>query len=315
MSLELTVACDRFELTRGLRDGSVAIDGVAMQFLPEMTNAVRHAAMVDRLAFDVCELNLFTYLIAKQAGIAITAIPVFLFRKFRHGSIYVATRSGIEHPRQLQGARIACPTVQAASNIWIGGILNDSFGLRQRSIEWITEREERGLFAGPGDLKIRPTPGRRGIDLLRAGEVDALSTPQTPKSIISGDSGVRRLFPDYCARERTYFDETGIFPIMHVTAIRQRLVDEHPWLPKRLQAAFESSKLLCYERAAGDRTFPLAWLEAAWVDQTKVLGRDPWEFGLTPSNRNNLSTAMRYAVEHGLIEKIPDFADLFAAVV
>jgi 4,5-dihydroxyphthalate decarboxylase len=41
------------------------------------------------------------------------------------------------------------------------------------------------------------------------------------------------------------------------------------------------------------------------------MGRDPWAFGLTPANRNNLSTALRYAHEQGLISGTQSLSDLF----
>jgi hypothetical protein len=37
--------------------------------------------------------------------------------------------------------------------------------------------------------------------------------------------------PQYVERERACFKETGIFPIMHVAAIKQEVVDRYPWVP------------------------------------------------------------------------------------
>src|ERR1700759_1658198 len=117
--LSLKVACDPFEFVRALREGSVAADGIDLLFEPEMSNPQRHRAMVADLAFDVCELNIGSYLIAKDQGVPITAIPVFLFRKFRHGNIFIRKGSGISKPADLIGKKIGCPTLQPASNIWI----------------------------------------------------------------------------------------------------------------------------------------------------------------------------------------------------
>ena len=33
------------------------------------------------------------------------------------------------------------------------------------------------------------------------------------------------------AAERDYFRRTGIFPIMHAVAMRNDIIDAHPWLP------------------------------------------------------------------------------------
>ena len=48
--------------------------------------------MVRTLEFDVCEMALTTYLVAKAHGVAFTAVPAFLVRGFHHGAITVDTR-------------------------------------------------------------------------------------------------------------------------------------------------------------------------------------------------------------------------------
>ena len=38
---------------------------------------------------------------------------------------------------------------------------------------------------------------------------------------------IERLFPSYREVERDFYRRTGIFPIMHVTAIRPEIVEQH----------------------------------------------------------------------------------------
>lgn len=57
---------------------------------------------------------------------------------------------------------------------------------------------------------------------------------------VGGDERVVRLFPDYKEVERQYFKQTGIFPIMHVTVIKQEIVDKYPWASVSLVKAFEN---------------------------------------------------------------------------
>ena len=83
--ITLTIACDDFDHIRALMDGTVKPKGIDLVFITELTNPERHGRMVRELAFDVCELNLPTYLVARDSGVSITAIPISLFRKFRHG--------------------------------------------------------------------------------------------------------------------------------------------------------------------------------------------------------------------------------------
>ncbi len=310
--IPLTIACDDFDHIRALIDGSVKPQGLDLVFITELTNPERHGRMVRELAFDICELNLPTYLIAREQGVPITAIPVFLFRKFRHGNVFINPQSGVAKPRDLIGRRIGCPTLQPASNVWINGILQDQFGVPHRSQTWVVEREEDASFTPPSDLKIERTPaGKSVVSMLLNNELPAIMTPQTPKPLLDGDPRIARLFPDYVARERAYFEETGIFPIMHVTAVRQDLVARYPWVPLMLCRAFEEAKQLAYRRMANVRVVPLPWFGAHWEDERALFGPDPWAYGLSDANRKTLTTAIRYTHEQGLISSQPSPDSLF----
>ena len=312
MALRLRIAADRFESVRALADGSIAPEGIELAFQPHMTNPVRHRAMVTDLAFDVCELNVCTYLVARDRGVELTAIPVFLFRRFRHGNIFINPRSGIRSAADLVGARIGCPSMEAASNVWIHGILQDEGELAHRSVNWVVEREEDIAFTPPPDLRMQRAPaGQSVVELLMAGQIDAVSTPQTPRELLAGDPRIGRLFEDYVARERRYFERTGLFPIMHITALPSALVAREPWIVGSLMRAFEASKQAAYAHFSDVRVGPLAWFGAQWESEQRLFGADAWPHGLTDTNRRNLETIIRYTYEQGLISRRMTIEELF----
>lgn len=259
------------------------------------------------------ELNICTYLIAREAGVPITAIPIFLFRKFRHGSIFVNSTSGIIYPNDLRQAKIGCPNLQAAAVVWASGILSDEFGIDVRDPTWVTDRAEDIDFAAPADLKLARAPsGTNILNMLLTGEIDAVITPQLPEPYLKGDPRITRLFPDYAERELNYYRRTGIFPIMHVTAIKNSIVERHPWLIDRLMSAFERAKQDAYDRMRRDRTIPLAWFGARWEDERRILGDDPWPYGLGSNNRKNIEAIVHYSRSLGLISSEPPVDKLFA---
>ena len=147
--------------------------------------------------------------------------------------------------------------------------------------------------------------------MLVDGEVDAVLHPDLIDPILNGDSRVGRLFENYHEVELDYFRRTGIFPIMHVTAIRQELIDEHPWLPINLNRAFEASKEVAYKRLANPRVIPLAWFRSYLDEERELFGGDPWEYGLSERNRHNLETAIGYSHECGLISRKLSVDELF----
>ncbi|MEA3026305.1 MAG: 4,5-dihydroxyphthalate decarboxylase [Alphaproteobacteria bacterium] len=308
----LTIACDDFDHIRALMDGTVKPQGIDLVFITQLTNPERHGRMVRELAFDVCELNMPTYLIARDSGVPITAIPIFLFRKFRHGNVYINPQSGITKPEDLIGQRIGCTTMQPASNVWINGILQDRHGVPHRQQTWVVERDEDAPFARPAWLKVERVPrGKAAVSMLLDGELPALMTPQTPKPILDGDKRIARLFPDHVERERAYFKETSIFPIMHVTAIKQEIVDRYPWVPMMLCRAFEEAKQLAYQRMANVRVVPLPWFAAHWEEERKLFGPDPWAYGLGAANRKTLETAVRYTHEQGMTSRLMTVDEIF----
>jgi 4,5-dihydroxyphthalate decarboxylase len=193
------------------------------------------------------------------------------------------------------------------------GILEEEYGLPHRRVTWVVERSEDVAFTPPKDLRIEMIAPGKKLDLMLAeGEIPAMLSPELPRLFRAGDKRIVRLFPDYKEIELAYFRRTGIFPIMHVTTIKQEIVDKFPWVSTNLIKAFEAAKAIAYQRIANPRVVPLAWVRTALEEQEETLGRDPWAYGLTPANRKNLETVLRYTFEQGMISKMLPLDALFA---
>jgi 4,5-dihydroxyphthalate decarboxylase len=310
--LRLTVACGDYDTVRALKEGTVEAGGLELIFLTDMGPRERHWRLARKLEFDVCEENVGAYFIAHDRGDPVTAIPVFLHRRFRHGFVFINTSAGIRSPKDLIGKRIGGTNFQPAGNIWMRGILEEHYGVPHREVTWIVDRTEDVPFTPPQGLRIEMKTSTKSLSgMLADGELPAMISPTIPRPFVQGDKRIARLFPDYKAIEIDYFRSTGIFPIMHVTTIRQEIVDKYPWVTTNLVKAFEQSKLAAYRRVANPRMVPLAWVRTAVEEQEEILGRDPWAFGLTAANRKNLETVQRYCHQQGLIGKIRPLEELF----
>jgi 4,5-dihydroxyphthalate decarboxylase len=311
--LKLTVACGDYEIVRALSDGSVEADGIELNMLTGMGSRERHWRMARKNEFDVCEVNIGGYYMGRDRGEALTAIPVFLHRRFRHGFVFVNANSGIRAPKDLIGKKIGGTNFQPASNIWMRGILEEYYGVPHRQCTWIVEREEDVEFTPPRDLHFEMiAPGKRLDVMLAEGEIPAMLSPDIPRLFLDGDKRIVRLFADYKNIEIEFFRKTGIFPIMHVTVIKQDIVDKYPWVATNLVKAFDDAKAIAYRRIANPRAMPLAWIRTAWEEQLEVLGADPWAYGLDDANRKNLETAQRYCHQQGLISRVMPLDELFA---
>jgi 4,5-dihydroxyphthalate decarboxylase len=311
--LKLTVAIGDYEIVRALKEGQVQADGIDLLVLTGMGSRERHWRMARKCEFDVCEVNVGGYFMARDRGEALTAIPVFLHRRFRHGFVFVNAAAGIKTPKDLIGKQIGGTNFQPASNIWMRGILEEHYGVPHKQLTWVVERSEDVAFDRPKDLRIEMiAPGKQLDVMLAEGEIPAMLSPVLPKLFATGDKRIVRLFPDYKNIELDYFRTTGIFPIMHVTVIKQEIVDKYPWVTTNLVKAFEEAKAVAYRRMANPRVVPLAWIRTAWEEQEEVLGLDPWAYGLGPANRKNLETILRYTNQQGLIKRMPSVDELFA---
>ena len=243
--LKLTVACGDYEIVRALSDGTVQADGIELVMLTGMGSRERHWRMARKTEFDVCEINIGGYYMARDRGEALAAIPVFLHRRFRHGFVFVNAKSGIREPKDLIGKKIGGTNFQPASNIWMRGILEEYYGVPHRQCTWVVERSEDFEFTPPKDLRIEMAPPEKRLDVMLAeGEIPAMLSPDIPRLFLEGDKRIVRLFPNYKDIEIEFFRRTGIFPIMHVNVVRQEIIDKYPWVATNLVKAFDEAKAL-----------------------------------------------------------------------
>lgn len=311
--LRLTVACGDYDIVRPLKENHVEADGLELIFLSEMGPRERHWRMGRNHEFDVCEENVGAYYMMRDQGQPLIAIPVFLHRRFRHGFVFVNTAAGIREPKDLNGKVVGGTNFQPAANIWMRGILEETYAVDHRSITWLVDRSEDISFVPPPGLRIEMKKSDTPLsDMLANGDIPAMISPTLPRPYVQGDKRIARLFPNYKDIEIAYFKQTGIFPIMHVTTIKQEVVEKYPWALINLVKAFEKAKQLAYRRLANPRMVPLAWVRFAVEEQEELLGRDPWSYGLTPANRKNLETVQRYCHQQGLIKTVAPLDDLFA---
>jgi 4,5-dihydroxyphthalate decarboxylase len=316
--IPVTLACWDYDRTAALADGRVSVEGVDLTYLTLRVEET-FLRMIAHHEFDAAEMSLSSYTMSKFRDDAFIAIPVFPSRVFRHGSIYVCTKSGIREPKDLIGKRVGVPEYQMTAAVWIRGILADEYGVPVSSVTYYTggeeepgRREKPGLKL-PARIKVQPIPPDRTLaEMLGNGELDALYTAQAPSTF--GKNGVvRRLFEDYVAVEQAYYARTQLFPIMHTVVLRRDLYERHRWLAVALYKAFVRAQAIAYENLlhTGVTKTMLPWAPA-YSDQTRALmGEDFWPYGLE-KNEKTLETFLRYHYEQGLSPRKLEPRDLFA---
>ena len=204
--------------------------------------------------------------------------------------------------------------------VWIRGILSDEYGVPITSAIYLSGGEEEpgrdekiALSLAP-EIRVEAIPRTKTLSrMIESGEIDALYTARAPSTFHSGDGSVRRLFPDYLTVEQNYYKKTGIFPIMHVIAIRRAVYEKNPWVAQSLYKAFLIAQKEAYQdlhETAALKTM-LPWAVHHVEEVERLMGSDYWPYGLD-SNVHVLNTFLRYSYEEGLSKRQLTAKDLFA---
>ena len=318
--LRLTLACWNYDRTRALLEERIPVDGIELNYLNLVVEET-FFRMLRHREFDVAEMSLSSYTISLFGeDPPFIAIPVFPSRSFRHSCIYVNADSGIREPKDLIGKRIGNPEYQMTAPVWIRGILSDEYGVPVTSATYFQGgeeepgRPEKLPLKLPPEIQVRPIPLDRTLAaMIASGEIDALYATRAPSTFKTAPDKVRRLFENYQAAEREYFQKTKIFPIMHVIVIRRDVYEKNPWVAQSLYKAFTLAQREAYEdlRETAALKVMLPWLVWHTEETEKMLGRDFWPYGLEP-NLDNLSTFLRYSFEQGLSKRQLMPKELFA---
>ena len=318
--LRLTLACWDYDRTRALADGRVTPEGIDLNFLPLHVEET-FFRMLRNHEFDVAEMSLSSYCVSlTRDDPAFVAIPVFPSRFFRHSCIFVSAKSGIVEPKDLVGKRIGVPEYQMTAPVWIRGVLSDEYAVDPASVTYFSGgeeepgRDEKLKLSLPERFKVVPIgPDQTLSAMLAAGEIDALHSARTPSTFYTQPEAVRRLFPNFVDIEKAYFRRTGIFPIMHVIAIRRSVYEANRWIAQSLLKAFEAAQALTYANLAvtSAMTTMLPWQVAAVEEARAELGDDWWPYGFA-RNRAALDTFLRYHNEQGLSPRKLEPEALFA---
>ena len=308
----LTLSCGDYDRTRPLIDRTVATPGLDLTVIP-LPSAERHTRFVRNLEFDVCELQIAQYLGLKSRGAPITAIPVFPHRRFNHSCVMVRMDSDILGPEDLRGRRIGVHGHFNPIALWIRGLLQHEFNLPPSEIHWVADgSEDVPGWSPPSWLRIERAPaGRKMQDLLKAGELDAQIMSDSGADASNINKVVRRLWPNYREVEVDYYRRTGIFPIRHLVAVKDEVLERDGEVASQLVRAFEDAKQQAYKYWADHRRSSLAWFGAEQEEERAMLGSDPWPYSVE-KNRVVIETLLDYAFEQRLTERRLDINEIFA---
>ena len=316
-NLRLTLALSHYDRHIPFFDGSVHAEGVDLQVLEVgQSNLLkhgqdRHERMLQRSEFDICELSLSSYLIAKSRGMPFTAIPVFPRRLFSLSQMWVNKNLGIKSLQDLIGKKVGLSTFQTTLSVLAKGDLQAEYGVPWRKLDWYMSKDEAVPIKPIDGVRMQILkPGQKIGAMLEKGEIDALMVPHPPKEALRGGGNIRRLFTDPKAEETKYFRKNGYYPIMHVVAFKDQVLAQYPWLARSVMEAFDKAKEACVEYYDDPNWSRFVWGRHLFEEERIAFGEDPWPHGVK-KNRANLERFIGYSLDQGLMEKKLEVEELF----
>jgi 4,5-dihydroxyphthalate decarboxylase len=320
--LPLTLAVTDYDHVRDLASGAVAAEGVALNVLHLPVEEIFFRFTRFR-EWEVSELSLAKYSSLRGAGDdSLVAIPVFTSRSFRHSAIFIRADGPRDDPAALAGKRIGVPEWTVTATVYARGLLQHEYGVALGDVSWVQAgTNEPGRTEGvavklPEGVRVEAMADRTLNEMLIAGEIDALIAPHPPHGFEDSSGAIVRLFSDPRTVEEAYYRDRGVFPIMHVIALRADLHERHPWVAMNLFSAFEEAKRRSVARALDVNAprFPVPWAAANALHAQELMGEDFWPYGIE-ANRATLEAFLGFAHEQGVCARRLTPEELFVEQV
>jgi 4,5-dihydroxyphthalate decarboxylase len=204
-----------YPVTHALRTGKVK-PAFPVEFADVKQAHHAFKRVVRNLEFDIAELAIVTFLLAKAHGKPYRLLPAVVTARFQHPYL-VCHADRPMRPEDLAGRTIGQRSYSVTTATWLRGILADDHGVDTASIRWVTFEEPHvAEFRDPPNVTRAPE-GSDVAAMLLAGELDAAIMTDIPK-----DDRIRPVFPDPQAAAEAWKRRTGAtIQINHMVVARQ----------------------------------------------------------------------------------------------
>ncbi len=272
----LSTLLGEYPCTRELRQGRLKPAHAVFEFADVKTPHTAFKRAVRELEFDICELAIVTFLMAKAAGKPLVLMPAVIFGRLFHPYLMYNPEKGPLSPRDLEGRRVGIRSSSVTTVTWLRGLLAKEYGVDLSRVHWVAFEEAHvAEYRDPPNVEYAPA-GKTITELLVAGEIDAGVVAEGAGS----DPRLKTLIPDAAATAVEWQKRTGILPINHMVAVKSSVSQAHP------QAVREFYRLLLESKQA-------AGLPAPGTLDTCPMG--------LAANRRNLEVAIDWVHAQGLI--------------
>ena len=216
--MQLATLLGDHPITAALKAGEVASRRVSLRFADVAVPNTAFKRVVRDLEFDVAELAIMTFLLAKAHGKPLRLLPAVITTRFQHPLLVHDASRGRLAPADLNGKRIGQRSYSVTTATWVRGFLQSDYGVDLDSIRWVTfEDPHVAEFSDPPNVERAPA-GKDMTTMLLDGELDAAIIGEVPK-----DARLQPVIADPQAAAQAWQDKFGAIQINHMVAVRSTL--------------------------------------------------------------------------------------------
>ena len=250
----------------------------ALQIEPFPVISRAFAPMVRTQCFDISEMAIATFLMARAAGSDLVLLPVVMSARFQNGALLRRAADAFG-PGDLQGRRIGVRAYSQTTALWLRGALQEEYGLQPGQVRWVTFEDSHVASYNDPPWAERAPAGSDILAMLRAGQLDAAifgnDTPSAPD--------LQTVFPEPEAAGQSFLARHGFVPVNHMIVVRAEIAGRPNVVRSLLHKFHEAGNPFAAGRAALDPAVTLALRYAAGqhlLDRTLSLN-EVWA-GLPP---------------------------------
>jgi len=277
---QLNTLIGTYPHTAPLKSGAVRSDRFALEFTEIVPVWDGFKGMIRELRYDISEMAVVTYLIAKAHGKPLALLPAAMVGRFQHSYVLCNSSKGVLRPEDLNGKRVGIRSFTTTTGAWIRGILANDYGVDLDSIQWVTFEDPH--VAEYRDKTQRAPAGKSIIPMLLEGEIDAALGES------SSDPRLTTLFADPKAEAQRWYAKHKTVPINHLVVMRNADVAADPDTAREVYRLLSEGK-----RLAGVPPTP-----------------DPVPFGIE-ANRPSLELIAEYIYQQQLIPRRFSVEEMF----
>ena len=220
--------------TAPLKKGEVASPRVTLDFKDVTPVWSGFKAMVRRQEFDVAEMAIVTYLIAKSFGKPMVLLPAVMTGRIQHAwAIYNGERGSLT-PADLHGKKVGIRSFTTTTGAWLRGMFANDYGLDLASVKWITFEDPH--VAEYVDTTERAPADKAILPMLFDDKIDAVLGDR------SDDPRVKSLFGDADAAAKAWVAKHRIVPLNHFVVVSEELARLRPDVVTEIYAQLRESR-------------------------------------------------------------------------